>query len=105
MDNLDLQHILVGIQSMDFHSSLSCIRKPEFRFVLCIRCLVHIALNHNRLVHLELVQSAVSNVQMDCHTGLLGTNKLDCDLQLYTMHIDRKFQHMDLNNVDSNKLC
>lgn len=105
MDNLDLQHILVGIQSMDFHNSLAYIRTPKFRSALCIRCLVHIALNHNRLENLELVQSVANSVRMDYRTSLLGTNKLDCDLQLYTMHIDRKFQHMDPNNVDSNKLC
>lgn len=85
---------------MDYQNILVDIRMLALRFVLCIQYLVHIVMNHNRLVSLVLVKLAANNVQMDFHKDLQGMNKLDCDLQLYTVHIGHMFQRMDLNNVD-----
>lgn len=104
MDNPDSQHILAGIQSVDCQNNLAGTRMIKRHFVLCIQCLVHIVMNHNRLVNLVLVKLAANNVQMDFHKVLLDMNKSDYDSQLYTKRIARTFQRMDLNNVDLNKL-
>lgn len=104
MDNLDLQHILAGIQLMDYRNNLFYKRMLKFHFVLCIQYLVHIVLSHNQLECWELVLLVLSNVQMDFRKVLEGMSKLDYDLQQYTMHFDHKYQRMDLSNVDWYKL-
>lgn len=104
MDNLDSQHILACIQSMDFHNSQFCIRKLEYRFVRDIPYSVHIVLNRNHLVCVVVVLSAVNSVRTDFHTALLDMNRLDYDLQPCTMQTVHMYRHMDPSNVDSNTL-